>query len=354
MNEVRPTAAADRAFCRAMLPKVSRTFAACIRLLPPALEQSVLIAYLLCRIADTIEDTADLDVADKERLLAHFRRCLDEGGPDAAPLALAYATPRTDDERLTGSADMTLREFRRLETTERAAIRPWVQDMCDGMAAFARQHHRARPDQLEALASLADLDRYCYYVAGTVGHLLTELFRLHHPRLTRRHYARLKGWATSFGLGLQLTNIIKDVADDRRRGWSFVPRQLCRGAGLDPEELLAPERAAAARRVLDQLIAKAKGHLADALAYCTALPRSAYRIRLFCLTPLFFAVRTLALAERDPRLLDPDHKVKITRGEVKRTIGMAHLVAPSNALVRGYYRRLARKGRGARGEGRRL
>jgi len=73
----------DRRFCAEMLPNVSRTFAACIRLLPPKVENAVLIAYLLCRIADTIEDTADLPVADKERLLAHFRACLDDGGPDA-------------------------------------------------------------------------------------------------------------------------------------------------------------------------------------------------------------------------------------------------------------------------------
>jgi farnesyl-diphosphate farnesyltransferase len=92
------------------------------------------------------------------------------------------------------------------------------------------------------------------------------------------------------------------------------------------------------------LIAKAKGHLRDALAYCTTLPAAAYRIRIFCLTSLYFAVRTLRLAERDPRLLDPSHKVKITRADVYRTVAAAHLVAPFDALARGYYLRLAGEG----------
>ena len=74
---------------------------------------------------------------------------------------------------------------------------------------------------MSALIDVADLDQYCYYVAGTVGHLLTALFPLHHRRLSKDHEKRLKALATSFGLGLQLTNIIKDVADDARRGWSF-------------------------------------------------------------------------------------------------------------------------------------
>lgn len=190
------------------------------------------------------------------------------------------------------------------------------------------------------LATLDDLDRYCYVVAGTVGHLLTDVFRTTVPHLDHRRYARLKALATSFGLGLQLTNIIKDVADDRRRGWSFVPRDLCQLAGIRPEDLHDPALEDEARRVMSALIVKARGHLCDALAYCTALPRRAYRVRMFCLTSLFFAVRTLRLAARDPRLLDPDYKVKITRGAVYRTVGTAALCAPVNASVRAYFRLL--------------
>lgn len=341
-----PAVRADAAWCAAMLPKVSRTFAACIQLLPTPLSHQVLIAYLLCRIADTVEDTADLAVAEKERLLARFRASLDDGGPDVAPLAAAFAAPRDDDETLTRDAHRVLAEFRALGPAQRAAIRPWVQEMADGMAEFARRHADARPDRLEALGDLSELDRYCWFVAGTVGHLLTDLFRLHHHRVTPRHYQKLKRFATSFGLGLQLTNIIKDVCDDRRRGWSFVPRQLCTLAGITPEDLTDPARRAQAAQVMAELIAKAKRHLDDALSYCIALPRSQYRIRLFCLTPLYFAIRTLRLAAMDPRLLDAGHKVKITRAEVYRTIRMSFLVAPNNHLVRAYYRALAGTRRG--------
>ena len=261
---------ADRDFCAAMLPRVSRTFAACIGLLPQPVQHRVLVAYLLCRIADTIEDCPRMPAAEKRALLAAFRAALDEGGGAVPGLAAAFARPGNADELLTREADATLREFRAFPRCARDAIRPWVQEMCDGMAGFAQMQRQ--PDCFQALERVDDLDRYCWYVAGTVGHLLTELFRVHSPRIDDGRYRRLKERATDFGLGLQLVNIIKDVADDRVRGWSFVPRQACAEAGFTPEELLAPERRAEADVVMRRLIAKARGHLDRALAYCLDLP----------------------------------------------------------------------------------
>ena len=331
---------ADEDFCRAMLPLVSRTFAACIGLLPQPTRHRVLIAYLLCRIADTVEDTAELPAQRKRELLDHLRRCLEDGGPDAGPLTAIFADAATHDRLLTRETDRTLREFRAFPPAVRAAIRPWVQEMCEGMAGFAAL--QPQPGEFQALEGLADLDRYCWYVAGTVGHLLTDLFRLQSPSIAAdpARYARLKALATDFGLGLQLVNIIKDVADDRQRGWSFVPRELCRAHGLAAERLLDPDQATAAAAVMRQLVAKARTHLDNSLAYCLELPETDYRLRLFCLAPLYFAVRTLALADRDPRLLDPTHKVKIRRPEVYRILAAGYLVAPCNRLVTSHFRHL--------------
>jgi farnesyl-diphosphate farnesyltransferase len=335
--EPRTDLIADRVFAREMLPHVSRTFALCIRLLPPDLQEAVTTAYLLCRIADTIEDAPALDAAEKNRLLAHFARTLSADDMDGAPLAEAFADAGDYESALAAHADRVLRVFRALPEVERAAIHPWVREMAAGMAAFALRH--AADGSLE---TLEELDQYCYYVAGTVGHLLTGLFRSRMPTLDPPRAETLEGLATSFGIGLQLTNIIKDVADDRRRGWSFVPRDLCEATGIRPDQLQLAEHRGEARAVMATLIAEARRHLYDALEYSVTLPARAYRIRIFCLTSLYFAVRTLRLAEHDPRLLDPTHKVKITRGAVYRTVALTFLIAPFNALVRAYFRRLDR------------
>lgn len=334
MTTVAVSSEADRAYCYGILPKVSRTFALCIPLLPAGLDYPTLVAYLLCRVADTIEDAVTLAPDDKTRLLNAWAQALEQDGWGAGSLGTPFPHPASDDERLVNDADVVLREFYRLPQPHRDAVRPWVREMCSGMAEFVR-----RPPG--GIGTVEDLDRYTYYVAGTVGHLLTGLFRLHDRRPAPGRYERLEQLATSFGRGLQLTNIIKDVADDRRRGFSFVPRQLCQLAGIRPEDLQDERHRGEARRVLLELIDKAKRHLSDALAYSTTLPRRLYGVRLFCLASLFFAVRTLRLAERDARLLDPDHKVKISRADVYRTLATTRLIAPSNMMVRAYFRLLA-------------
>lgn len=326
----------DRAYCNDMLPRVSRTFALCIPLLPGELRYATLVSYLVCRVADTIEDTVSLGPAEKGALLQAWSQGLDDQWTADAGSALGtpFPSPASPDERLVNDADAVLREFHGLPRSHQEAVRPWVQEMCAGMADFLK-----RPPG--GLGTVEDLDRYTYYVAGTVGHLLTRLFRLYDPTPAPGRYQRLENLATSFGRGLQLTNIIKDVADDRRRGFSFVPRQLCSLAGIRPEDLQDERHRSEARRVVMTLIEKAKHHLSDALAYSTTLPRRFYGVRLFCLTSLFFAVRTLRLAERDAHLLDPHHKVKISRADVYRTLATIRLIAPSNALVRAYFRVLA-------------
>src|SRR5690348_16028171 len=62
------------AFCRRMLPRVSRTFALNIPVLPAPLDIVVTVAYLLCRIADTIEDESGADAAERALQLAELAR----------------------------------------------------------------------------------------------------------------------------------------------------------------------------------------------------------------------------------------------------------------------------------------
>ena len=324
-----------------MLPKVSRTFAICIRLLPHELEHSVLIAYLLCRIADTVEDTTGIDREHKKRLLSHFSSCLQPDGPNAEPLSKAFTNYQNDDERLAKEADTVLREFRRLGTPQQIAIRPWVLEMCSGMADFLGGPTAESDNCVTSLDTIEDLERYCYYVAGTVGHMLTELFGLIQPPISESDLARMKSLATSFGLGLQLTNIIKDVADDRQRGHNYLPRQLCLEAGIEPRDVQDGRYQPESREVVNALVDKAQGHLSDALEYVVCIPRRQRGMRTFCLTSLFFAVKTLRLTEKDDAVLDPNKKVKITRAEVGRTILATKLVASSNLLVKAYFRRLA-------------
>ena len=145
----------DEAYQSDILVYVSRTFALTIPQLPAGLRETVTCAYLLCRIADTIEDEPTLPPADKLRFLQQFSHVV--GGLADAGLLAAELAPRLSDrtsahERdLVGNLARVVSTVRRMHRREQAAIQRCIEIMCDGM------HHFQRDASVRGLNRLADL-----------------------------------------------------------------------------------------------------------------------------------------------------------------------------------------------------
>jgi len=340
---------ADRLRCRALLPTVSRTFALTIRVLPGSLRDTVTVAYLLCRLADVVEDATGLDPDARVAILEAFADALERAARigviavDATPLAAsldaADRLPLVDPpgKRLLEERSVVLRALCDLGEKERSVVCHWVEDMSRGMAGFVAKE-RTRREEVPAyrLETAAELRSYAYYVAGTVGHLLTDLFQLH-LGAHRLDGTALRARAVPFGLGLQFTNILQDLAEDRRRGWSYVPEELARRYGTTVSRLVTPADRGQALRVVEDLAREAVQNLDQAMEFTLLLPRSAPRIRLFCLWPIFFALRTLQGICADSRVLDGGEKVRISRGEVRRLIGVTALNCLSDGSLQRLY-----------------
>ncbi|MCL2284386.1 MAG: phytoene/squalene synthase family protein [Fibromonadales bacterium] len=278
-------------YAEEMLDRVSRTFALNIKILGKKFRRPILLAYLYMRIADTIEDDPDLPAKEKANLLKKFSQALNSGNADEFLGALPQswkAKEKADYELCCNAAIVIplLADYSEL-------IKKAVEEMCDGMAQFAECGF--------VIESEADLDRYCYVVAGLVGKMLTDLWG----------HKELQELAVSFGLALQLVNIIKDMQEDSLRSVSFVPQEICREHGIDFAR--------------EFLIKKAKRHLQDAKNYIKALPRHKHRIRLFCLWPSLMAAANL-------RVLSEGGK-KITRDAVKKIIRRTTLFGWSNLWI---------------------
>src|SRR5579863_3702287 len=188
-------ATADDGYQDEVLPRVSRTFALTIPQLPPGVQKAVTNAYLLCRIADTIEDEPALSAPEAADYLARFAAVV-RGVEPPAPLALELS-PRLSGRTLAAERELVdnMERVIRVTTTlgaQRAAITRCLELMCDGMPHFRRT---ARTRGLDCMA---DLDSYCYYVAGIVGEMLTELFCGYSPAIGARR-AALADRAASFG-----------------------------------------------------------------------------------------------------------------------------------------------------------
>src|SRR6202048_2766014 len=174
----------DEAYQEHILTGVSRTFALTIPQLPPALRNSVTNAYLLCRIADTIEDEPALAPAASLHFLQRFVAVL-YGSEPAADLARDLLPQLSDqtlqaEHALVANMERVVRVTNRLDGQQRIAIQRCVEVMAGGM------HQFQQTASLRGVPRLTDLDDYCYYVAGVVGQMLTELFCGYSPEIAQQ------------------------------------------------------------------------------------------------------------------------------------------------------------------------
>lgn len=330
-----PSLNAALEFQAGILEGVSRTFALTIPSLPRPLRVPITNAYLLCRIADTIEDDCVLSVDQKRAAGRQFIDVLcgrQQAQPFARDLAARLSRETLDSEReLVARAPEVVEVTGSFGPTQRNALIRCVSLMSDGMHRFQQQAG------LRGLETQLRMDEYCYFVAGVVGEMLTELFCEYSDAIARRR-ARLMRLAPSFGQGLQMTNILKDIRADRARGVCWLPRTvfgLPAEGGTDLVAELDDERL---RAGIERLAVVAHGHLRNALSYTLLIPRRHLRIRRFCLWALGMAVPTLANVYHNP-LFSSGDEVKITRRDVRRIVRQYGLMAGSDGLLQMLFKR---------------
>lgn len=316
-----------------LLPGVSRTFALTIPQLPLKLRPAISNAYLLCRIADTVEDSTTMAVDGKD---AHYRRllmALDDASAagNFADTLLNTGLVRDPLEReLIIETAGVLRAFGELPPDQQAALRDCVTTMCNGMADFERLKN---PHGLPDSGCLRD---YCYVVAGCVGEMLTRLFADADPRIGRQR-DDLRRLSLAFGQGLQMTNILKDVWDDRKRGICWLPRDVFEDHGADLRRIHQWQDHPGYREGIRFLVAVAYRHLQLARDYTLRIPTSQVGIRRFCSWAIGMALCTLRNIADNPGYTAGD-QVKISRRRLRLIIATCNLSAGSDTLLRSAFR----------------
>ena len=313
-----------------ILQGVSRTFALTIPTLPDTLSRVVGNAYLLCRIADTIEDNVDLSADSKQSYVDRFVSAV-QGHSDATDFAkclLPHLADRTHEaERdLIANTASVLRMTHSFSAIQRASLGRCVQVMAEGMSHYQRQA------TLDGLSDVPDMEQYCYYVAGVVGEMLTELFCEYCPALAAQR-GRLMKLSVSFGQALQMTNILKDMWEDHRRGACWLPRDVFARQGQDIGRKRPGEGGAAHACALNELIAIAHGHLSCALDYTLMIPKEEAGIRRFCLWALGMSALTLSRIHRNPDFTS-GQEVKISRFSVRITTGLCRFFVHRDDVLR--------------------
>nr|ATQ35983.1 phytoene synthetase [Gloiopeltis furcata] len=195
--------------CRRITALFSKTFYLGTTLLSPEKQKAVWAVYTWCRRTDDLVDGPRVTQRSSELLgiLADWETRLDgifEGrARDALDLAMADA--------VSNFPNLTISPFR---------------DMIKGMIMDVEQ---ARFDTFD------DLYLYCYRVAGTVGLMTLPIMgTVEHGQ---KGIAGATKAALALGIGLQLTNILRDVGEDRLRGRIYLPMEDLRRFNYTEEDL---------------------------------------------------------------------------------------------------------------------
>ena len=298
------------------LNKVSRSFALTIPLIPNPLRDCISLAYLLCRVVDTVEDDARAPLVDRITWLSDFSFL---SGSDFADLDVLLALKKraleltstggsaADDIELLKVMDKAVNLLLSYDEEIQAVLCRALSIMSHGMSSNLRRRlHEAN----HTVSDLDEVDSYCYFVAGVVGEMLAELFVLHDREVDKKELLEL---AVSFGEGLQLTNILRDRARDATRGVSFIPAS-------SEEEVL-------------EYVAITEGHLSDAIAFiCSLSKKESAGVRLFCFTNVVMALYLLRQIASRP--MDPECDYRISHSMLRRLLLLSRLAVRSNLGVR--------------------
>jgi presqualene diphosphate synthase len=242
-TEPAPGSGADEALAAAwrhVVAASNTSFLQGMRVLPPPRRRAMYAIYAFCREVDDIADEpAPID--DKRRRLAEWRAEIDRlfAGRPTAPTARALAAP-------VAAYGLRREDFL---------------DLIDGMEMDAVADIVA-PD-------LATLELYCDRVAGAVGRLSIRAFGATEDAAL--------DVARELGQALQLTNILRDLAEDAARGRLYLPREWLDEAGIDAADPAVALAHPALGRVAERMTALARRRYGAAKAFMARCARRPMR-----------------------------------------------------------------------------
>ena len=229
-------------YCADKAAQSGSSFYYSFRLLPPERRNAIQALYAYCReVDDVVDESSDSNLARVK--LAWWRTEIDAiyTGIPQHPVALALRS-----------------------TVERFGLqRGQLQTVIDGMQMDL---------ELARYVDFAALEVYCDRVAGVVGAMAAEIFGYEDPAT--------RGYARDLGIAFQLTNIIRDVGEDARRGRIYLPHDELARFGVAPSDVLRASTTPAFADLMRFQVDRAREWYQRALAKLPARDRHAQRAGL--------------------------------------------------------------------------
>lgn len=235
-----PTLAACYRECARIHERNGRTYHLATRLLPRAARPGIDALYAFARVVDDVLDEPATDIAGRLGRLDGFEAALTRG-----------LDTTSDDPRLPPVIRAVVDTTRRYDI-DRTLFRDFLASM--------RMDLPGSPSYRDSYATLTELREYMWGSASVIGLQVLPVLDTRGPREDAEPYAALLGEA------FQLTNFLRDVDEDLRRGRVYLPEETLAPFGVDRDLLAHCSRSGRCDR-----------RVAAALAHLIALTRDVYR-----------------------------------------------------------------------------
>lgn len=336
----------EKAYLATYMSKVSRSFTLVAPQVESPLDHYLAVAYLICRVVDNIEDCV-IPYESKHTRFSEFTSLLES--PEHAEAILSKWEQSSWDGLSPDEIEMMTIEdglmlwqiYAQIPTIYRSSIAEWAGAMAEGMDIVTNLDDDSffvTHQQIRLPKTAVDYNRYCFYVAGTVGRMITEL-AITYYKIDREAGQYLLTYSEACGRALQKTNIVKDFVKDLARGDSFLPDEWMQEVNYTPFTLKDVPIWWKKKVLLDVL-----EELDNSVNYVISLPKTAVGYRKAGLLMMLPAYQTLLLAAKQFKtLFTPEHAVKISRTTMGKCLIQAQMMATNDDNISAYGQELSQQ-----------
>jgi farnesyl-diphosphate farnesyltransferase len=319
------------------MESVSRTFSLSLSFLPDEQRQLMEVSYLLCRVPDTIEDSNSLTSMNKKRLLGVYRDVFvgAKMAGDFQEVVEEYrevVSDETADWQLVFEFSRLFEIFMGYNFEVRQTVAKWVVELTRGMKLFTERY----PDFSGVrIQSFDELDEYCYYVAGVVGHLIVDLIEVQSDiEFSERSYFGVHMLARKYGLLLQYVNVTKDVyADFYTEDSIYIPAELVTEYFESQEEVVT-NTSDEISEITAELVSYTDAYIDAPLEFLDWIQSVAPELYTGWAIPYFLSIATLREVLENPGQLNTEEEVKIDREMVARVVQAVDTVPKDELKVK--------------------
>lgn len=264
------------------------------------------LGYLLARTSDTLADTATAPLNLRLHCMDQFRQAVaGASDPPRWPVSMLNAISNPRERHLLESSAEIFIGLRCLPDVEAALVKEVVAIIITGQTLDLQRFAAATREHPIALRDDGELEDYTWRVAGSVGAFWTKLgFVTQGGRFSNSTEGQLLELGIAYGKGLQMVNILRDVAEDLGAGRCYLP-------AADPRDTALLLKCHA------RWLAKAEAWIGQGEIYARTL--CSRRMRAATVLPAIIARKTLE-SLRDCTWETLQKRQKVSRGEIYRSV----------------------------------